>query len=220
MIYGPRIAEWTDAELFRLTRDTRWWVTHDHEGHGIGDWVDTRAHLLVLYSLARYVCCLDPMRPHVVDHPPLCLEVGVRHGITTMALLHAMRETGGRLISLEIAEGPLFVALERVEAAKLSCWWQPVLRSSDAFAEHDLPTLLPSLDLLWLDGDHSYEQTKRDVDNYSPWVRPGGFVVLHDSANVLEPGVVQVVAEMKDSGKYEMLTLCFSYGMTIARVVG
>jgi cephalosporin hydroxylase len=36
------------------------------------------------------------------------------------------------------------------------------------------------LDLLFIDGDHSYEGVKSDFVNYSPLVRPGGLIVLHD----------------------------------------
>jgi predicted O-methyltransferase YrrM len=36
------------------------------------------------------------------------------------------------------------------------------------------------LDLLFIDGDHSYQGVKADFVNYSPLVRRGGLIVLHD----------------------------------------
>jgi predicted O-methyltransferase YrrM len=36
------------------------------------------------------------------------------------------------------------------------------------------------LDLLYLDGDHSYEGVAADFQMYAPLVRPGGLVVFHD----------------------------------------
>jgi cephalosporin hydroxylase len=36
------------------------------------------------------------------------------------------------------------------------------------------------LDLLFIDGDHSYEGVRADFAIYSPLVRPGGLIVLHD----------------------------------------
>jgi cephalosporin hydroxylase len=36
------------------------------------------------------------------------------------------------------------------------------------------------LDLLFIDGDHSYDGVKADFENYSPLVRPGGLIALHD----------------------------------------
>jgi predicted O-methyltransferase YrrM len=37
-----------------------------------------------------------------------------------------------------------------------------------------------SLDVLYLDGDHSYEGVKTDFELYSPLVAPGGIIVFHD----------------------------------------
>jgi predicted O-methyltransferase YrrM len=37
-----------------------------------------------------------------------------------------------------------------------------------------------SLDLLFIDGDHSYDAVKTDFTHYSPLVRPGGLIVFHD----------------------------------------
>ena len=36
------------------------------------------------------------------------------------------------------------------------------------------------LDLLFIDGDHSFEGTKKDYEMYSPLVRKGGLIVFHD----------------------------------------
>jgi len=37
------------------------------------------------------------------------------------------------------------------------------------------------IDLLYIDGDHSYEGVRRDFDDWFPYVRPGGIIFLHDS---------------------------------------
>ena len=36
------------------------------------------------------------------------------------------------------------------------------------------------MDLLFIDGDHSYDAVKADFTHYSPLVRPGGLIALHD----------------------------------------
>lgn len=36
------------------------------------------------------------------------------------------------------------------------------------------------LDLLFIDGDHSYEGVKQDFLSYSPLVRKGGWITFHD----------------------------------------
>ena len=37
-----------------------------------------------------------------------------------------------------------------------------------------------SIDLLFIDGDHSYEGVKGDFERYAPMVSPGGAVLFHD----------------------------------------
>jgi predicted O-methyltransferase YrrM len=53
-------------------------------------------------------------------------------------------------------------------------------------------TFRGSLDLLFIDGDHSYEGARDDIVSWLPFVRPGGWVALHDAR---EPPVVQATRE-------------------------
>jgi predicted O-methyltransferase YrrM len=39
------------------------------------------------------------------------------------------------------------------------------------------------LDVLFIDGDHSYEGVRRDYELYAPLLRPGGIVAFHDIVN-------------------------------------
>lgn len=36
------------------------------------------------------------------------------------------------------------------------------------------------IDLLFIDGDHTYEGVRRDYEDYAPLVRPGGLIAFHD----------------------------------------
>jgi len=56
------------------------------------------------------------------------------------------------------------------------------------------------IDLLIIDGDHSYEGVKADIDNYLPMLRKGGFLVLHDTI-FDDWGVGKMVAELKEGTK-------------------
>jgi predicted O-methyltransferase YrrM len=42
------------------------------------------------------------------------------------------------------------------------------------------------VDLLFIDGDHTYEGVKEDWEMYSPLVRSGGLIVFHDVAGNYE----------------------------------
>ncbi|HTM55180.1 MAG TPA: class I SAM-dependent methyltransferase [Pirellulales bacterium] len=39
---------------------------------------------------------------------------------------------------------------------------------------------VPAIDLLFLDGDHSYDGTREDLALYGPKLKPGGILVMHD----------------------------------------
>ena len=42
---------------------------------------------------------------------------------------------------------------------------------------------VPPLDILYIDGGHTYEVVKSDLSNYSTLVKPGGYLVMDDSGN-------------------------------------
>jgi predicted O-methyltransferase YrrM len=48
--------------------------------------------------------------------------------------------------------------------------------------------------ILWIDGDHSYEGAKSDLDGFFPHLLPGGVVAFHDVLNVF-PGPIRVFVE-------------------------
>jgi hypothetical protein len=48
--------------------------------------------------------------------------------------------------------------------------------------------------LLWIDGDHSYEGAKKDLDGFFPHLVPLGVVAFHDALNAF-PGPIRVFVE-------------------------
>ena len=66
-------------------------------------------------------------------------------------------------------------------------------RSDDAFFAGS------KYDFIFIDGDHSYEQTKRDIVKYTPYVRPGGLMTGHNYDQYIagfHPGVKRAVDEI------------------------
>lgn len=53
--------------------------------------------------------------------------------------------------------------------------------------------IAPSIDLLFVDGDHSYEGVKADWEAYKDFLKPGSIVVFHDHG--WAEGVKRVVSE-------------------------
>ena len=52
---------------------------------------------------------------------------------------------------------------------------------------------------LFIDGGHSYDQVKKDIEKYVPLVVSGGYVVFHDY-NITHPQICQAIDEAKLGG--------------------
>jgi predicted O-methyltransferase YrrM len=57
------------------------------------------------------------------------------------------------------------------------------------------------LELLFIDGDHSYDGAKADFERWGALVRPGGHLLFHDAVDSSRygnhyPGVARAVAEV------------------------
>lgn len=120
----------------------------------------------------------------------LYLEIGVKRGGTFLSL-RARRK---------IAVDPRPMLPRRAVLAAMlrdphNVTNRVVARSSDAFFA-DPPRRLRrgGLDVAFVDGLHTYEQSLRDVENCLAWLAPGGVVVLHDcnpvDAAAAEPAAV------------------------------
>ena len=61
------------------------------------------------------------------------------------------------------------------------------------------------LELLFIDGDHSYEGARADFERWSAFVRPGGHLLFHDAVDTggygnVYPGVARLVGEVERGG--------------------
>ena len=83
------------------------------------------------------------------------------------------------------------------------------------------------IDMLFIDGDHSYEGVKRDWSLFTPHVAPFGVVVFHDTIWDLRPdsrwaredmGVPRFVEELRETG-YPTITIEKCCGISIVQPV-
>ena len=80
--------------------------------------------------------------------------------------------------------------LQNIEAARVSKYVESrVMRSREVAKSWNQP-----IRVLWIDGDHSYEGAKHDLDGFFPHVEPLGIVAFHDALNVF-PGPIRVFVE-------------------------
>jgi predicted O-methyltransferase YrrM len=124
-------------------------------------WSDIVQHLPTLYET---VCGYDK---------PVVLELGVRWGTSTAALLAAVDEVDGHLWSVDIAQ------------PQYPQWWHETGRWTLTVGDDchdDVVAAQPAeLDVLFIDTVHTYEHTSKELRLWVPKVKPGGVVLCHDT---------------------------------------
>jgi len=134
------------------------------------------------------------------------MEIGVRDGVSTAALLMGLEDHGGHLISIDIAD------CRRFEHAQWS------FHQLDSMKDHEVVKLLlpEKLDLLFIDGDHEYESVISDLRNYGP---RADIILLHDTdIPDVFPGVRRAVEKFCEETERPVTFYLGSHGMAeIAR---
>jgi predicted O-methyltransferase YrrM len=131
------------------------------------------------------VCDLvRPMKPKVI------VEIGTSQG-GTLYLLSRLVQPGGVVISIDLPGGPGSVrpvmrAVYRSFGKKNGVQVITLDRDSHSQATHaEIEQILAGreIDLLFIDGDHSYEGVKADFHAYRRFVAPNGVIAIHDVAH-------------------------------------
>jgi cephalosporin hydroxylase len=136
------------------------------------------------------------------------VEVGSFYGGTLWYWIH-FNENLKSLTSIDYPIGPSDARYEEMLRCR-AMWpeWTAGIEfhdiqgdSHNSITVHRVKQLYPAndVDFLFIDGDHSYQGVKADFENYSPLVRPGGLVVLHDISGL--PEVRQYWQEIKPHHK-------------------
>ena len=119
------------------------------------------------------------------------VEIGVWHGVTTAVLRQAMAPEGELWAVDPFPPGRLGVSLQRPiargEVGRVrngAVRW--IRTTGEAAAALYRAERAPGVDLIFIDGDHSYDGLVRDWRAWSPLVAPGGVVCLHDSRSTPE----------------------------------
>lgn len=111
------------------------------------------------------------------------VEIGRYLGGSTFLLASALPK-GGSLISIDnkrrkskyvdVNDNILSTALDR---AGLRDKVELVIADSSSF----VPSKNSQFDLVFIDGDHSYEGAKNDYEHWSPMAKKGGYIIFHDA---------------------------------------
>jgi O-methyltransferase len=142
------------------------------------------------------------------------VEVGTRDGHSTVALLEAGKAIGSHVLSVDIEPCP--EAHRLIESLGLSNFW--TFKQRNALELHDAEIPEP-IDLLFIDTFHLYSQTLAELRKFVKHLRPGSWIVLHDTVSF--PGVSKALLETIESSglKVRFYPFVHQNGLTIARLI-
>jgi hypothetical protein len=121
-------------------------------------------------------------------HPDVVMEIGTYRGGTLRCWATLASDTA-TIISMDLPGGTFGGGYGEEDIPRFQAWLRKrqslVSLRRDSHAPESLDAVRRELngrriDLLFIDGDHSYEGVKADFEMYSPLVRPGGMIVFHD----------------------------------------
>jgi predicted O-methyltransferase YrrM len=138
-------------------------------------------------AVTASVSSVDARDDDISEHLPLLsllvtefrlkqiVELGTRSGNSSLTLLAAAKSIGGKVLSMDIQ--PCELAQQRVASAGLGDWW--TFRNVDDLRVPDSEIPEP-IDLLFIDTWHTYNQLTAELKKYTPRLRPGSWIAIHD----------------------------------------
>lgn len=115
----------------------------------------------------------------------IAIEVGSYLGASSIALAAGMKHRGGGVVycidtwqNSAMSEGTRDTLDEFTRYTRK---YRELLRPLQGPSHGvNVPVESRSADLIFIDGDHSYEACSRDIERFSPFLREQGVLVLHD----------------------------------------
>ena len=149
----------------------------------LANWSDIQNHLPRLHEAARGVC----------------LEIGVRAGVSTSALLSGIEEHGGHLYSLDINDCPVFAGHPQ---------WT-FIQGDSAKAKLDM-----EFEVAFIDGDHTHKGALCDLLKFGTRSK---LIFVHDTDAPDYPGVKTAVEEFCKASQRKVTYHPGSFGMAEIR---
>lgn len=153
--------------------------------------------------------------------PKSYLEIGIGNGGSWMTFSYINRKTlnishsvdnlsyyqaiGQKIEEIEFIENFLSKDIEN------TCFFN--MNSSDYLNKCET-----KYDVIFIDGDHSYEGVKSDYINSLSLMNENGIMIFHDIASIGAPGVVQFWNEIKNTHKSEEFIHGNTCGMGIIQI--
>lgn len=160
---------------------------------------DISLHLIHLYELTA----------DIHDPDKVVVELGVRRGESTTALLAAVNDTGGRLISVDITEcrqtrcrlkgEPNWVFVHGDDMELIKKWDKPI-------------------DHLFIDTSHTFDHTLMELREWGRWVKDYGIISLHDTNAPNYPMVMSAVEKyLEENPNFTFNNYPESFGLGVIK---
>jgi len=131
------------------------------------------------------------------------LEVGCEMGRSTSILAQACQEEGHRLVCIDPFHTYDGAASEKFLRRMVQLKYPFTLHIMTTLQAGNLGLLPTWLDLVHIDGDHSFQGIMDDCRLLLPTIRGGGFAVFHDYGNSNLPHVKEVVDYYREAFNWE-----------------
>lgn len=154
--------------------------------------------------------------------PEVCVEIGSARGKSACFIGMALKENGhGKLFAIDPHEPTSwndFQSIDTFEIIKSNLATLQVTNQVEIIrmtSEETAKGWTRQIDMIFIDGDHSYEGIKRDWELFVPYLTDFGVVIFHDTIWDLRPdpswsrsdmGVPRFVDELRQQG-YPVLTI-------------
>lgn len=130
------------------------------------------------------------------NKPAVIVEIGSYAGGSTMILAEFASRYGGKVFAIDPFHSdnrPKYESSYEAEFdANTARWAHHIEKCKGSSGE--IPWQRP-IDMLFIDGDHSYEALARDLSRFVPYVKSSGIVALHDYKQSGKVGVRRNVDE-------------------------
>ncbi len=156
------------------------------------------------------------------EKPKVIVELGTHMGLSALAMGLGLRDLGqgGRLFAIDCWEGDNQAGyygdsvyqtfLNRVKLLGLDS----NVTALKMYFDEAVDKVETPIDILHIDGLHTWEAVNHDFETFGPLVKPGGIIMFHD-VNSHFPDVKEFWRGI--SKKYESHRIYYSYGLGLIR---
>ena len=161
--------------------------------------------------------------------PKLTVELGAQGGLSFFCFCQSLKENeiDGIAYAVDTWEGEehtgkydetVFDTVQK-QARKKYAGYAYLMRMLFEEATHHFSD--ESVDLLHIDGLHTYDAVQEDFTTWLPKVRPGGIILFHDiQARMMDFGAWRFWEELSASGEYKTMEFKNGFGLGVLQKKG